>query len=137
MSIAIAAQWCTNLVVSGSFPVLFGDSSLNAFAHGGVPFWIYGGFALLAVFLVLRYVPETKGIDSEPHRELSGAGRPGLPATRQPERGSPTMKLAKVSTSHIQAVTGTTFVATLSSLLFGYATAVIAGVVGAIDHNFI
>ncbi len=35
------------------------------------------------------------------------------------------MKLAKVSTSHIQAVTGTTFVATLSSLLFGYATAVI------------
>jgi SP family xylose:H+ symportor-like MFS transporter len=47
------------------------------------------------------------------------------------------MKLAKVSTSHIQAVTGTTFVATLSSLLFGYATAVIAGVVGAIDHNFI
>jgi SP family xylose:H+ symportor-like MFS transporter len=47
------------------------------------------------------------------------------------------MTLAKVSTSHIQAVTGTTFVATLSSLLFGYATAVIAGVVGAIDHNFI
>ncbi len=47
------------------------------------------------------------------------------------------MKLAKVSTSHIQAVTGTTFVATLSSLLFGYATAVIAGVVGAIEHNFI
>jgi MFS transporter, SP family, xylose:H+ symportor len=47
------------------------------------------------------------------------------------------MKLAKVSTSHITAVTGTTFVATLSSLLFGYATAIIAGVVGAIDHNFI
>ena len=47
------------------------------------------------------------------------------------------MKHAKVSTSHIQAVTGTTFVATLSSLLFGYATAVISGVVGAIEHNFI
>ena len=47
------------------------------------------------------------------------------------------MKLAKVSTSHIQAVTGTTFVATLSSLLFGYCTAVISGVVGAINHNFI
>src|SRR3954463_2974213 len=47
------------------------------------------------------------------------------------------MPLAKVSTSHIQAVTGTTFVATLSSLLFGYATAVITGAVGAIDHNFI
>jgi MFS transporter, SP family, xylose:H+ symportor len=45
--------------------------------------------------------------------------------------------LAKVSASHIRAVTGTTFVSTLSSLLFGYCTAVIAGVVGAIDHNFI
>ena len=47
------------------------------------------------------------------------------------------MKLAKVSTTHIKAVTGTTFVATLSSLLFGYATAIIAGTVGAIEHNFI
>src|SRR5262245_65597913 len=47
------------------------------------------------------------------------------------------MKSAKVSTSHIQAVTGTTFVSTLSSLLFGYCTAVICGVVGAIDYNFI
>src|SRR5688572_23428248 len=47
------------------------------------------------------------------------------------------MKIAKVSTSHIQAVTGTTFVATLSSLLFGYATAVISGAVEALDHNFI
>jgi SP family xylose:H+ symportor-like MFS transporter len=47
------------------------------------------------------------------------------------------VKLARVSTSHIQAVTGTTFVSTLSSLLFGYCTAVIAGVVGSIDHNFI
>jgi MFS transporter, SP family, xylose:H+ symportor len=47
------------------------------------------------------------------------------------------MKHAKVTTSHIQAVTGTTFVSTLSSLLFGYCTAVICGVVGAIEHNFI
>ena len=53
---------------------------------------------------------------------------------RLPERR---MKLAKVSTSHIKAVTGTTFVATLSSLLFGYCTAVISGAVGAIEHNFI
>ena len=47
------------------------------------------------------------------------------------------MRLGKVNSSHIRAVTGTTFVATLSSLLFGYCTAVIAGAVGAIDHNFI
>jgi SP family xylose:H+ symportor-like MFS transporter len=47
------------------------------------------------------------------------------------------MKLARVSTSHIQAVTGTTFVATFSSLLFGYCTAVICGAIDAINHNFI
>jgi SP family xylose:H+ symportor-like MFS transporter len=46
------------------------------------------------------------------------------------------MKLAKVSTSHIRAVTGTTFACMLSSLLFGYCTAVISGVVGAIEYNF-
>jgi hypothetical protein len=47
------------------------------------------------------------------------------------------MKVAKVFTSHIQAITGTAFVATLSSRLFGYFIAVISGVVGAIDHDFI
>jgi SP family xylose:H+ symportor-like MFS transporter len=47
------------------------------------------------------------------------------------------VKIARATASHIRAVTGTTFVATLSSLLFGYATAVIAGAIGAIDHNFI
>src|SRR5204862_8309422 len=67
--------------------------------------------------------------DQRPVRR-AGHFRRGL-TTGQP------MKLAKVSTSHITAVTGTTFVSTLSSLLFGYATAIIAGAVGAIDHNFI
>src|SRR3954469_78526 len=47
------------------------------------------------------------------------------------------MRHSRVSTSHVKAVTGTTFVATLSSLLFGYCTACIAGAVGAINANFI
>ena len=47
------------------------------------------------------------------------------------------MRIERVSVSHLHAVTGTTFVSTLSSLLFGYCTAVICGVVDAIDHNFI
>jgi hypothetical protein len=37
--------------------------------HGGFAFWLYGGFAILGAFLVLRYVPETKGID---HERLGG-----------------------------------------------------------------
>jgi SP family xylose:H+ symportor-like MFS transporter len=56
MSIAIAAQWGANFLVSASFPV---------FPHGGFAFFVYGAFGLLAAFVVLRYVPETKGLDVE------------------------------------------------------------------------
>ena len=61
---------------------MFGDSALNGFAHGGFAFWLYGGFGLLAAFLVLRFVPETKGVDSDRARcILAPAGRlPAAPA---------------------------------------------------------
>jgi SP family xylose:H+ symportor-like MFS transporter len=62
MSLAIAAQWAANFLVSFTFPLMFGD---EAWIHGGYVFWIYGGFGLLAAFVVSRYVPETKGIDNE------------------------------------------------------------------------
>jgi SP family xylose:H+ symportor-like MFS transporter len=65
MSMAIAAQWGANFLVSFTFPVMFGNSGLNAWAHGGFAFWIYGAFGLLAAFVVLRFVPETKGVDSD------------------------------------------------------------------------
>ncbi len=65
MSLAIAAQWGANFLVSFTFPIMFGDSGLTALAHGGFAFWVYGGFGVLAAAVVLRYVPETKGIDSE------------------------------------------------------------------------
>lgn len=65
MSIAIAAQWSANFLVCATFPVMFGDSTLNALTHGGFAFWIYGGFAIFAAFMVLRFVPETKGVDHE------------------------------------------------------------------------
>ncbi len=64
-SIAVWAQWGANLVVAVTFPWLFGSSAINAFTHGALPFWIYGGFAFVAGFLVLRFIPETKGIDNE------------------------------------------------------------------------
>ena len=64
-SISVKAQWGANFLVAGSFPVLFGSSALNTTMHGGFAFWIYGGFAVLAALVVLRFVPETKGIDSE------------------------------------------------------------------------
>jgi len=65
MSIAVASQWVANLLVSGTFPLLLGNGTLNAAWNHGFPFWIYGSFALLAAFIVLRFVPETRGVDSE------------------------------------------------------------------------
>ncbi len=47
MSLAIAAQWGANFLVSFTFPIMFGDAALNGFAHGGFAFWIYGGFGIL------------------------------------------------------------------------------------------
>jgi SP family xylose:H+ symportor-like MFS transporter len=65
MAIAVASQWVANLLVSGTFPLLLGNATLNAAWNHGFPFWLYGSFALLAAFIVLRYVPETRGVDSD------------------------------------------------------------------------
>jgi SP family xylose:H+ symportor-like MFS transporter len=63
--VSVSAQWGANLIVSGTFPLLFGNAYLNSFSNQGFAFWIYGACGLLAAIFVLRFVPETKGIDSE------------------------------------------------------------------------
>jgi SP family xylose:H+ symportor-like MFS transporter len=65
MAIAVASQWIANLLVSGTFPWLFGNGTLNAALNHGFPFWLYGGFAILAAFVVMRHVPETRGVDAD------------------------------------------------------------------------
>lgn len=65
MAVAVASQWVANLLVSGTFPWLFGSDVLNAAWNHGFAFWLYGGFAILAAFVVMRHVPETRGVDSE------------------------------------------------------------------------
>ncbi len=65
MSFAVAAQWIANLMVSATFPLLLGNDSLNAAWNHGFAFWIYGSCGLLAAFVVMRFVPETKGVDTE------------------------------------------------------------------------
>jgi MFS transporter, SP family, xylose:H+ symportor len=61
MSIAVAAQWIANLVISWTFPIM-NDSTLltNMFNHG-FSYWIYGLMGLLAAFFIWKIVPETKG----------------------------------------------------------------------------
>jgi MFS transporter, SP family, xylose:H+ symportor len=65
MSISGAAQWGATLLVTSTFPMMFSDSYMTQLSHHGLAFWVYGGFALLAVFVVWRFVPETKGVDKE------------------------------------------------------------------------
>ena len=65
MSLAVATQWVANLLVAGTFPLLLGNETLNAAWNHGFAFWVYGGCAILASFVVLRFVPETRGVDSE------------------------------------------------------------------------
>jgi SP family xylose:H+ symportor-like MFS transporter len=65
MGLAVSAQWGANFLVSATFPLIFGNAFLNEFSHSGFAFWIYGAFGLFAALVVLRYVPETKGLDNE------------------------------------------------------------------------
>ena len=75
LGLAVAAQWLANLVVSASFKVLDGNSTLNAMFNHGFAYWIYGGMSVLAAVFVIRYVPETKGRSLEAIQDLWGKGR--------------------------------------------------------------
>jgi SP family xylose:H+ symportor-like MFS transporter len=70
LGLAVAAQWLANLVVSASFKVLDGNSTLNALFNHGFAYWIYGGMSVLAALFVIRYVPETKGRSLEAIQDL-------------------------------------------------------------------
>ncbi|HTU65385.1 MAG TPA: MFS transporter, partial [Steroidobacteraceae bacterium] len=65
MSLAVAAQWIANLLVSASFPMMLGNTSLNSAWNHGFAFWVYGTCGIAAAFVVMRFVPETKGVDSD------------------------------------------------------------------------
>lgn len=61
LALAVAAQWLANLMVSWTFPMIDGQSRLNAMFNHGFAYWLYAAFAVLAALFVWKYVPETKG----------------------------------------------------------------------------
>ncbi len=61
MSIAVAAQWIANFVVSQTFPMMDGSTALNNAFNHGFAYWLYGGCSVLAALFVWKYIPETKG----------------------------------------------------------------------------
>lgn len=65
LSVAVASQWVANLLVSATFPMIMGNAWLNEAWNHGFAFWLYGGFAILAAFVVSRYVPETRAVDGD------------------------------------------------------------------------
>jgi SP family xylose:H+ symportor-like MFS transporter len=70
MSIAVAAQWIANFIVSSTFPVMDRSSVLNAAFNHGFAYWIYGLMSILAGLFVMRFVPETKGRSLEAIEEF-------------------------------------------------------------------
>ena len=84
MSIAVAAQWIANLLVSWSFKVIDGNSALNAAFNHGFAYVFYGVMSILAALFVWRFVPETKGRSLEGIQDLWGrqpAHEPAVEAT--------------------------------------------------------
>ncbi len=61
MSIAVAAQWGANFLVSQTFPMMNNNPVLYEKFHGGFPFWLYALACVVSIFLVWAFVPETKG----------------------------------------------------------------------------
>lgn len=61
MSIAVAAQWIANWLVSFTFPILNDNQVLTKVFNHGFSYWIYGIMGILAALFVWKYVPETKG----------------------------------------------------------------------------
>ncbi|MGH8298418.1 MAG: sugar porter family MFS transporter [Steroidobacteraceae bacterium] len=70
MSIAVAAQWVMNFIVSTTFPMMDGSTTLNSQFNHGFAYWVYGACSVLAALFVMRFVPETKGRPLESIQEL-------------------------------------------------------------------
>ncbi|MDP5252886.1 MULTISPECIES: sugar porter family MFS transporter [unclassified Vibrio] len=65
MSIAVGAQWFTGFVVTQTFPMLNDNAYLQSEFNGAFSFWLFAGLSILCMLVVVKYVPETKGISLE------------------------------------------------------------------------
>ncbi|HEX2394550.1 MAG TPA: D-xylose transporter XylE [Bacteroidales bacterium] len=70
MSIAVAAQWIANWVVSYTFPIMNDNQWLTELFNHGFSYWIYGVMGIIAALFVWKYVPETKGKTLEEMEKL-------------------------------------------------------------------
>ena len=62
MSVAVAAQWATNYIVSQSFPMVMGSETNNSQPwNGSLPYFIFIVFILIIIYVIYKFIPETKG----------------------------------------------------------------------------
>ena len=62
MSIAVAAQWAANYVVTQAFPMVAeSEVNNNAYWNGSLPYFIFSAFILGIIIFTYKYIPETKG----------------------------------------------------------------------------
>lgn len=61
MSVAVAAQWVSNFLISWTFPIMDKNDTLMSVFNHGFAYWVYGFFAVLAALFVWKRIPETKG----------------------------------------------------------------------------
>ena len=66
MSIAVAAQWAANYLVSQSFPIVVGsEMNNNTYWNGSLPYFLFISFTVLIILFVYKFIPETKGMSLE------------------------------------------------------------------------
>jgi SP family xylose:H+ symportor-like MFS transporter len=70
LSIAVAAQWIANWIVSLTFPMMNDNVWLTNIFHHGFSYWIYGIMGILSAIFMWKFVPETKGRTLESIEEL-------------------------------------------------------------------
>jgi SP family xylose:H+ symportor-like MFS transporter len=70
MSIAVAAQWIANWVVSLTFPMMNDNVWLTDQFNHGFSYWIYGIMGILSALFMWKFVPETKGKTLEEMEKL-------------------------------------------------------------------
>jgi len=70
MSIAVAAQWVSNFLISSTFPIMDKNSYLVESFNHGFSYWVYGVLSILAAVFVWKMVPETKGKTLETMEKL-------------------------------------------------------------------
>jgi len=61
LSIAVAAQWITNYLVSWTFPIMDKNTYLISHFNNGFAYWLYGAISILAAIFIWKWLPETKG----------------------------------------------------------------------------